>query len=463
MAIIHNRNHKHRLTANHNSRNGQSHHRSDVLLPASSFQLPASGTRCNSRYSRRNYDFPIPNSEFWILNSCTWPLLAFLLLCAPPASAVQWKLEPEVRARTTHSTNLFMTTQPHDAVTEVLLAPKLKGGAHGELWDATATGRLEFSRYPGEDGLGSNDRFLDLNFERRLERGKLNLDAGLSRDTTNRVESFDLDTGLITRQIDRNRRNLSVSGEYSLSERWLASASLAYQSASYPDGAALGLTDYTWTQPTVSLFYRWNEQWQLFGSLAHSRLNFDNSVNTVSKTNSAQLGVQYQWSERDTFQFSIGRRTTRASFDVFFLGFIPLGRTTNSDKGLVYNGRYTRKYETGELDLSLSRSTSPSSLGVDTDTTSLNLKARKRFSPLVTGELAVSVYSSSTIGSNSTSADYDRWQVSPTLYWRLTERWALNARYTYRRVKRDVGNATATGNVYTVGLVYRWDPIEVAR
>ncbi|RMG30465.1 MAG: hypothetical protein D6721_03715 [Gammaproteobacteria bacterium] len=367
-----------------------------------------------------------------------------------------------MRARATHSTNLFMTTRPHDAVNELLLAPELTAGAHEAIWDATVHGRVELSRFPAESGLDSNDRFLDLLLERRLERGKLHLEGGLTRDTTNRVESFDLDTGLVTRKIDRHLRRWTAQGEYALTERWLARAELGYQAAHYPEGAAVGLTDYTWIQPSLSLFYRWNARWQLFGSLAHSRLHFDNRANLVSKTDSLQLGALYQLSERDTLQFSIGRRNTDAEFDVFFFG-IPVGRLTQSDKGLVYNGQYTRKYEAGTLEVNLSRSTTPSSLGVDTDTTSVDITAKRAFSPRLHGELRISAFDSKTIGNNTSSADYTRWQLAPAVFWNLTERLALQARYTYRRVKRDIAHATAHGNVFTVGLVYRWDPITSAR
>lgn len=405
-------------------------------------------------------------------------LLALLAAVASPcAPAAEWLAEPSITGRAEYNDNIRWTTAAHDSVWGLIIDPRLSLSRRTELWDLQANGRLRASRYEGQDGLDTVDSFFEASAQRRFERGSFDASAGLTNDTTLQDEVLDLDTGLVTTQIDRTLRNLGVTASYMLTEDTWVEASLAYSAVDYDNGTQFGLLDYDYLTPSLQLIHQINPRTQVFGVLSHAKVDYDSRNDLESKTDSLQVGVSYDFSERWQLKGSVGSRRTQTSQTVFdivprpgleiFFPFIYdlVGLPRDSETtGLVYDATLTREYESGSLALNASRSILPSSTGTDTDTTSVTLNADRRFSAKLSGRLAVSYFQSETVGDTRTLADRDRYRVAPSLTWNLDRDLRLSAGYAYTRLSRgSTGSDAVDSNAAYVSLGYTWPRMAVSR
>lgn len=399
--------------------------------------------------------------------------LAAALTACLPANAAEWVAEPSVNLRQTYDDNIRLTNANHDSVWGTTLDPRLKLSRRSDLWDVNASARLRSSKYFGEDGLDTNDNFLDAAVKRQFERGSIDTSASLVNDTTLQNEILDEDTGLTVNQIDRTRQNLRLAGEYTFTEATWVEASVDYSTLEYDQGLIYGLQDYDSLTPELRVIHQLDSQTQVYGILNHTKVEYDlpSPFESESKTNSLQLGAAYDITETWKVSGSVGSRKTESSqvtvetISIPFIGLISrLVSSENESTGLVYNASLTREFETGRLAMNASQSVNPSSSGTDTESTQLGFTGIREFSTKLSAQLAVSYYQSSTVGDVTTTADNTRYRVSPTLSWHLDEDLTLNSGYSFTRIKRDVANDEATdSNAVFASLAYTWPRISVSR
>lgn len=401
-------------------------------------------------------------------------IMAALLATSPNLHAAEWVAEPYIGLRTEYEDNPRLLSTDADSVWGVILDPRLKLSRRTEALDLSASGRIRASRYDGQEGLDTTDDFLNLMLRRRFERGSFDARASQVNDTTLQNETVDIDTGLTIVQIDRTRRNLTLSTQYMLTETTWVQGSFDYTTLEYDDSGTQGLFDYDYFTPTLQLVHQLDAKTQLFGVYSHSKVDYDRDDNLETTTDSLQLGAVYNFTETWRLSGSAGyQRTTlnqtlsglvpRPGFEIFFpfiadVVYVP-GETETT--GLVYNVDLSRKFETGDLIFSASRSIEPSSDGTSSDSTSLSIGAKRRFSAKLSGQLAVSYLQSEDVGSTITALERERYRVTPSLAWQLDRDLALNAGYIYRRVERS--RSTADSNVAYIGLAYTWPRMAMSR
>jgi hypothetical protein len=403
--------------------------------------------------------------------------LGFALVSSPSVHAAEWVAEPMVNLREEYNDNIRLTNIEHDDVWVTTLDPSLKLSRNSELWDVNASGRLRASMYSGIDGLDTVDNFFDAATKRHLERGSLSASASLANDTTLQSEVLDQDTGLTINQIDRTRYNYRLAGEYMFTEATWLEASVDYSTLQYDGGEAFGLFDYDYLTPGLRVVHQLEPQLQVFGILSHSKVTYDTSSELESKTDNLQLGAAYDITETWKISGSVGSRRTDTSslvptavprpgleFLFPFIYDIALVGRDSETTGLIYDASLTRKFETGSISLNANQSVTPSSTGTDTEATRITFTGRKRLSAKLSSVLAVSYYQSTTVGDTTTTADTDRYRVAPALTWHIDEDLALNACYTYTRVKRIYSSdQTADSNVVFASLGYTWPRMSVSR
>lgn len=404
-------------------------------------------------------------------------LLSALAAVTLNALAAEWLAEPSVTGRMEYNDNIRLTSGDADAVWGLSIDPRLRLSRRTEVWDLDANARLRAVGYEGQDGLNRIDNFFDVAALRRFERGTFDASAGLINDTTLQDEVLDLDTGLVTQQVDRTQRNLRMAASHMLTEATWLEASIGYSTVEYDNGEQYGLLDYDYMTPTLQLVHQLDPITQVFAVLNHARVDYDTSSELESKTDSLQLGASYEFSERWNLNGSIGSRRTRTSqnvldivprpgFEIFFpfiFDVVSLPRDSETT-GLVYNLSLTRSFETGSLGLSASRSVTPSSTGTDTDTTSVTLDAERSFTAQLSGRLAVSYFQSETVGETRTTADRDRYRVAPSLSWRLDRDLSLGAGYSYTYLSSaGPGIESVDSNAVFISLGYTWPRMAVSR
>lgn len=385
----------------------------------------------------------------------------------------EWLAEPSVAARAEYNDNIRLTAAEHDAVWGAILDPKLRLSRRTEVWDMNASGRLHAANYNGQDGLNTVDQFLDFATKRQFERAKLSASASVANDTTFQDERVDLDAGVTTTQVDRLRKEASVAASYLFTEANWLEASLNYSTIKYDDGVRYGLLNYDYISPALRLVHQVNPKLQTFGILSRSSVDYDRSDELESNTDSLQLGGAYDFSERSKITASVGSRRTQTSsmvavprpgFEVFYPFIYDLASRDSESAGLVYDGAFVRKFETGTLDLSVAREVTPSSTGTDTDTVRASLAGSRQFSAKLSAHLAVSYFRSETVGGAQTLADRTYVRLSPSASWRLDRDLYVNFGYTHTRVDRQATDAEAVnGNALFLGIGYDWPPLAVSR
>lgn len=402
------------------------------------------------------------------------PIVALLTgLIGRSSEAAEWLAEPSVTARAEYNDNIRLTAAEHDAVWGAIFDPKLRLSRRTEVWDMNASGRLHAANYNGQDGLNTVDQFLDFATKRQFERAKFSASASVANDTTLQDERVDLDAGVTTAQVDRLGKKASVAASYLFTEATWLEASLNYSTIKYDDGVRHGLLNYDYTSPALRLVHQVNPKLQMFGILSRSSVEYDRSDELESNTDSLQLGGAYDFSERSKVTASIGSRRTKTSsmiavprpgFEAFYPFIYELASRDSESTGLVYDGTFVRKLETGSLDLSVGRQVTPSSTGTDTDTVRASLAGKREFTAKLSAQLAVSYFRSETVGGTQTLADRTYIRVSPSAFWRLDRDLYINFGYTFTRVDRQATNADAVdGNALFVGIGYQWPRLAVSR
>lgn len=393
------------------------------------------------------------------------------------AQAAEWAAEPSVTVREEYNDNYRLTTIDPDKVWQTTLDPRLALYRRSEVWDFMTSGRVRASHFAGEDGLDTVDTFLNAGVSRRFERGSIDLTAEQINDTTLQDEILDIDTGITVEQVDRSQRTFSVSGQHMLTETVWIEGSVGQTNVRYDDGDRFGLLDYDYTTPSVQLVYQWTPKTQIFGTLSHSKVSYDNASALESKTNSLQIGASHDFTETWTLSGSVGSRRTstsqtvptaveRPGFEIFYpfiydIVYVP---RDSESTGLVFDATLNREFETGAISLTATRSVMPSATGTDTESTRLGLTGTRRLSAKLSTALAVTYFQSSTVGGVTTRADNDRYRIAPSLGWRLSEELMLNAGYAYTAVEREVSNSDkADSNSLFISLGYTWPRIAVSR
>jgi hypothetical protein len=390
--------------------------------------------------------------------------VAALVATSPNLHAAEWVAEPSVSLRTEYDDNPRLVSTNADSVTGLILDPQLRLSRRTQLWDMNARGRIRASKYDGQDGLDTTDDFLDLALKRRFERGSMNLSASQVNDTTFQNEEIDLDTGLTVRQTDRTRRDYELGGLYMLTEATWLQGSIGYGTVEYDENRLGSLTDYDSLSPSLTLVHQLDPKTQVYGVYSYSKTDYDRIDDLETTTDSLMLGAAYDISEIWTLDGSVGKQWTTNSF----LGLVSLSPPTlgtfeTDSSGLVYNLDLNRTHETGKLSLSASQSVRPSGDGANSETTTVRLRGDHSFSFKLSGALAVSYIQSERLGPRLTTSDNDRFQIQPSLAWRLDRDLLLSAGYNYRRINRSAGGEDVDSNLVYIGLGYTWPRMAVSR
>lgn len=355
------------------------------------------------------------------------------------------------------------------------LSPQLRLGATGPRWELTAHTQLRFTRF-SEDGLSSDDQFLDIGFARTGERGRFDLETNFDRTNT-RTEILELDEFVFdTARIER--WEVAPAWTRSLTELDSLVVGGSYGATQY---APLRFSDYDHDSLSLGWLRRLDEKSQL--QVTVYRSSFDSGERPTgftdlrrkieSETDGLQVSYTRQFSEVLSGSFAVGARTTETTTTAARIidgplsipnagncGFLNLfvcaigGISDDSDgftasAGLDYSG------EVWSLSASLSRSLVPNGLlGGLLETDRLALNYTRVLGERVEFDFRASLSSEESLGEGTFARD--RWTLEPSVTWRFAERWHLtgSVRYRLRDFERDLIVTEADGTAVILRLRY---------
>lgn len=398
-------------------------------------------------------------------------LLTLLLLgapwLAPIAGAEERKATATVGLKQEYTDNLFFTSDNRENDFISTVSPGLELINNTERLKLGLKARLDSSYYNDNSDLNSIDQDYSGSARYALSpRANVFTSAGYIRDS--RTDRDFLETGLISKAIDRDRYNYRLVGDYALTELMGIQFKYAYDSEAY---ASDEYSDYqshdlscTLTRDLSSLYA------STIGRITGGTTFYSDDNSDVTNYYGT-IGAEHSLSELYSVFADVGFRYTDSRFDSFrlvpsnipFLFFVVPYKAQANGAGLT--GRAGLNY-TGELhstNLTFSHAVTQAG-GYDgtVERTALQGTVSRR----LTETSRVSLSAGYALNKSTEdeqfvdSVDEDSFWLSPRLTYTLTERIVLEASYNYAFVHDKLEDEDTERNLVFLRLGYSYPVLE---
>lgn len=375
-------------------------------------------------------------------------VMVIAVLCAR-ADAAEWSAEPSLAVRGVYNSNLLLTSAQHNDTWGHWVSPGLKFSGATENLEISGKAATDFVSYFGGVDQSITNMSFPLSMKYRTERETFGLDGGFTRDNTLMGELQQ--TGVVLRFTQRNNWNVAPSWTHAVTDRLSLQAGYQYASATYENGARLGLVDYTTHSGSAGPSYRLTEKDQVQATGIFT----DFQAPQASKLHSTISGGDVSWShevtENLTASLSGGGRFISSSLET--------GPSRLRDSQAVWVGRASlrKKWEDATATIEVSRDVYPSGFGLLLQTSRVGIGMTKDVTERVTISLDAALLLASSVASKATRSALpeNRYiNVTPAVHWKMADWWALDLSYTYSHRSVESFHETAFSNAATVMLTY---------
>lgn len=405
-------------------------------------------------------------------------LAGLLVVVSAPVLCVaaEWSVKPSVSLREEYNDNIQLITLPHDSIWSTVITPAVNFSRETGSDALSAGARFSARRYSSNQIADRNDQYYTFSGNERSDRGQLGLDASLTRDSA---------PELVLNQ--RDYITLSPSWVVSLDEKNSVRVDYQYAKSKYLDAANTTLTGYDSQSLSGNWRYLFSERDEVGASVYSSNYK-TSSGSRKSKTSGIQAQVKRKFSETLEGLASLGRRTTKTTVnELQCVGGYPVGTVAghtiwscdlaafgydgtyqyvdkvDTESGSVLTFSLNQNTETSGMGAEFKRSVSPSGSGYLVEVDSVNLSANKSITSNLILRLNVNATDNRYVGNVSSGNNNRYYNINPTLNWRMTEWWTLDAGYGYTSQKYKAATSSATSNAVYVNFTYNWQKISVSR
>lgn len=363
--------------------------------------------------------------------TCVWML-------SSTANAADWEFVPTAEAKIDYQTNRRLTLSPHEAV----WAESGSGSISIERNTEVSTFRLQpmltVTRVPRDKDLNSDGQLVNSGYRVQTPRGRWQLDANYTRDTT--LTSELEDTGLLQVRKRRNRWSLNPTGSFSLTQRTQVQGGVSYTNTRYQNAALTGLADYQSTAMNWSGVYRTGERSDISLGMEASWLNAE-TPGTDSTEHGFRAGWHWDRTESQRLSVSVGR------YSVEYQG-------GNAETGVLTNLDWQGKGEVDQWAVAVSRSIAPSGAGILIRRDQISGDYSKSFDTRTALGFNVKYIGNDTLNSGSSGIDRRYRRGALRISRQLTREWSLLGEYSYSRQQLAGSSNAAVDNALTLSLYY---------
>ena len=355
-------------------------------------------------------------------------IVALALAITVPCLAAEWSLVPSMSTKAYYDDNLLLTPLPHDSTYGYWVSPGVEFAGKTERLEVSGKAALDFVDYYGGETTRFTNVFLPLNVRYRTERDEWGFTGGFTRDNTLMGEL--LTTGIVLRFTQRNLWNLNPSWTRMITEKFGFQSTFQFSDASYQDGLRLGLVNYQVFGGTAGFLYHFTERDRI--QLAGTYTNFHTSnapFGLRAAYPGAMLNATHEFDETLKATVYGGPRfvssTTQAG---------GISRTTQ-ETIWVYGATLTKEFEQTRIQLSAARDIFPSGFGLLVQTDRLGMLVSHELTERITTSLDLSAYwvsGASSFASGGSLPENRLVYCTPSLQWKFSEWWKLEASYAYR-------------------------------
>lgn len=380
---------------------------------------------------------------------------------SPPALAAEWYARNSLSQTVEYDDNIGLSTrkqQRTSAFSETsTIDLNVGGGSPTTQLDLAA--KLNFTQFPTEDRLSSNDQYVTLTAGRTGERASLVVKGRYIRDTT---RTSDIDgSGLFLLQNTR-RQLVGVTPEfaYKVTARDQLKLSAGYTDITYPSG---NIRDYSQTSGRVGWSHALSQRTQLLADASVLRVNSNSRGAQNSYIFGLLTGVRHVFSPQLQATLVAGPSLARTDFVANLDGTRVAERRTAWGYILDADVGYTLK-ERLSISGGVSRTVTPSTTtGVVEEVTSFRLAATHTLYPNVFADAAVLYLMQEDVGQANVSGRRDYVAFEPGVRWRFLEDWELGLKYRFQYQTLDQGESDAKANAVMLSVSYRLPAWTMAR
>jgi hypothetical protein len=422
------------------------------------------------------------------------------LLASVAARADEWSVTPRLTASLEHDDNKTLRLNDPISATGVVVDAGAALGWQTATSSVVLTPRIRSGRYDKErELLNDDDLFLNLTSSSRSERARYGLNGNLTLDSVDSSETIAEEEGLARVQrfvnVDRERRVLSPSWSYNLTERDTASLSATLSWVNYDQGDATqrDYVDYRYHVLNASLGHAFTERDTVSGILYFSRYARD-VLDSVTDSIGLQVGYEHAFSEtlkgsvavggvRSEFSSDAGeapagsiiRTVTLADGRTVQVALTPSGQllalveeADSTEYGQLINASLSQKLELDEWSLSLSRTLSPTGDGVLVSRDELRGNYSRQLTERLVGNIAAVAFQDSapSRAGQAVRPDRDYRRLELSLSYKLSPYWTVRGLYRYRMQQYDLvtdANDTAESNAFMLSLAWQGEKQATSR
>lgn len=342
--------------------------------------------------------------------------------------AAEWSLTPSLSTKVYVTDNLLLTDLPHDPTYGYWVSPGAEFSGTTEKLEVKGKAALDFVDYYGGEKTRFTNVLLPLSARYRSERDEWVLTGGFTRDNTLLGEL--LATGLVLRFTQRNFWSVNPAWTRMLTEKLGFQGAFQFNDASYQDGIRLGLVDYQVVGGSAGLLYRVTEKDEIQLTGTYTSFRTRNAPFSLSSSlPGLMLTHTHSFTESLKATIFAGPRfissTTKATDS----------RQTTDDTTWIYGASATQRFEHAYLQFAISRDIMPSGFGLLVQTDRIGLLVSYDLSDTLTASLDSSGYlvsGASPLARGGSLSENRLMYTTPTITWKFTEWWKLEASYSYR-------------------------------
>lgn len=372
------------------------------------------------------------------------------LAASQPGNAQEWLIDGSFKIQPEYDDNLRLLPGVKDGTFGLTGGLDIKAKKDTGATQIDLRGVAEGTAYSNTDIPNDGLALVDLGYRHGLsERSEIGLDGSFLSDSSleNQLDDpADIDQGLSSYNIRRNKLDLAPSWTYALTER--SGLDLAYEfiGVAYGDNKERAdLENYLYNSAVGRLFYRWTERTTVSGIPQVFGYTSSDSENHFTG-GSLSIGLEHRFSETLSAALAFGGYNT--DFDI--------DDQTSSASGGLFSASLIKRGERTRVRGLVSRTLRPSGSGQMREADQVLLGVKRSITPQVDFSFRARYLKTRNIGvGNSNERQYVL--VEPGITWHLNERLDLAATYRYRsKEDQGIGETTAESNQGVVSLIYNW-------
>lgn len=383
------------------------------------------------------------------------------------ARAAEWFVSGEVRQDVDYDDNIGLSITSDEVVSDVGFTSSIlaNAGASTPNLNIRLDTIFDFTVFPNEDQLNSNDQYIVLGSDYQYGRSVWGVEGQFVRDTTRTSDVNGTGEFLLDNK-QREVFRLGPSWSYQLSPRNSLDTSATYTNVNYPNGTSEAgdgalLRDYEEYSGSVGFAHVWSPRTQLLTSLHGFYYDSNKFGSLDSQVVGLLVGASHALTERLQVTAMAGPRMVRQD-----------SRDSNqsssqSTTNVGYSADASINYQAGErtfLEAQFTRSAEPNtSTGDLQEKNEIRLFGEQKILEKVAINLTSRYFVQDQISSDDSNATRQYASVQPGVSWRFIEDLSLNCYYRFRWQYLDDVDKSGASNAVYARLIYDLPSLSTSR